>query len=1000
MPDTPPDSSDSSPSLLRRVLVWGGSILGGLLVLLLVAALLLPQLFTSEQLKGYVVPPMEEATGRTVEIDEIGLRVLWTPAVSVSGVRLANREGFGDEPAVEAGELNVEVALWPLLTGAIEPTAIELVDPVIRYEVTEEGSNFDDMMAVEDTTQADEAEGGLPVPVSNFRTTGAQIRYTDQTTGQALFLDFGARLSALPDGDAITSEGTIDIQSLRAVLPDVQADTMAVTDAQIDYNVRAALEVGTVDLSDFSVQTAPITLTTSGTVTRLNTRPAVDLTVETKEADLAKLAAFAPAASRQLSGLNPRGNVQLKTTVQGPLPGEDGNMDSLSVDGAGQLSDIGVDYEGRSLLQDLNADLALSLESAALQSIQGQLLGASLSGDVGVQNFMTEPEVDLNLETGAMNLTDLTAFVPPEQVAGYNPTGTLKLSLAAKGPIPEGADALDALSVDGSGQLAGLGVDYDGTAMVRDLEANLAFSSTSASVKSIDGKLLGKPLSGEVTVRDPMGSPRVDGRLAGAADLSQLTSLAAESEDESMDVSGNAEYDVRFAGPVDNPDAIRPNGQVQLTKVRYPYESFRHPIEIPSATVQLTGTGLKMDRFTMQTGEQEMALATTVRDLFPISKGMAEENPAMSVDFTFTSDRLDLVELYPEESDTDVYYSELFAATLSGSTVDGKSPEERAKELYDGVELPAFAVDGRVDIKTFLNDPQRIDDLGFDLKMRDQRMELRNLSGTTYGGKLAGGLTFDQSESTATSSRSNANESVLMASRERVTAPKDASAVPPSSSLDYDFRLEGAKASAFLEDWTTLGRAVNGTLDLKIGGSTPLTEGLLPVKNALAAKGNSIVANGGLADNLALAKRLVNKLGLSSLTQFDRLGGNFTIENGALKVDSWNLGKKSVNGTMSGTLGLGGSVDLDLRTNLPLSMIKNSKIGGLVGGNAVGSLLQKLTGSGKGEKTIPVKIGIGGTMTDPTVEVLDKSAIKSSLQDMAKKEGLNRVRNLFDGGGK
>ena len=133
MTHSSPDADDaSSSSLLRRVLVWGGSIAGGLLVLLLVVALLLPQLFTSEQLKGYVVPPMEEATGRTVEIDEIGLRVLWTPALSVSGFRLANREGYGPEPAVEAGELNVEVALFPLFTGAIEPTAIELVDPVIR----------------------------------------------------------------------------------------------------------------------------------------------------------------------------------------------------------------------------------------------------------------------------------------------------------------------------------------------------------------------------------------------------------------------------------------------------------------------------------------------------------------------------------------------------------------------------------------------------------------------------------------------------------------------------------------------------------------------------------------------------------------------------------------------------------------------------------------------------------------------------------------------------
>lgn len=38
-------------------------------------------------------------------------------------------------------------------------------------------------------------------------------------------------------------------------------------------------------------------------------------------------------------------------------------------------------------------------------------------------------------------------------------------------------------------------------------------------------------------------------------------------------------------------------------------------------------------------------------------------------------------------------------------------------------------------------------------------------------------------------------------------------------------------------------------------------------------------------------------------------------------------------------------------------------------------------------------------MSDPTVEVLDKEDIRSRLQDMAKEEGLNRIRNLFDGGG-
>jgi hypothetical protein len=977
-------------------MVWGGSIVGGLAVLLLAAALLLPRLFTSEQLKSYVVPPLEEATGRTVEIDEIGLRVLWTPAVSVSGFRLANREGFGAEPAVEARQLNVQVALWPLLAASIEPTAVELMDPVIRYEVAEDGStNYDDLLAAEDTTAAEEG-GGFALPVSDFRMTGAQVRYQDRSTGQSLALDFKGRLNAFPQADgALTSAGTIDVQSLRALLPDVRPDPLTVTDAQIDYDVRAALSEGRVDVSDLTLQTAPITMTVTGAITGLSTRPAVDLSIETTEADLARLASFAPAAA--IEGLNPRGTLQLTTTVSGPLPSDDIPLDRLSVDGTGRLSGIGVDYDGRSLLQDLNADLALSLESASLQSIQGQLLGASLSGNVGLTQLMTDPRVDLSLKTGAMNLADLAAFVPPEQGEDYNPTGTLRLAMDVQGPVPEGADGLDALSVDGSGQLASLEVDYDGTALVRNLGADLAFSATTASLRAIDGQLLGKPLTGEVTIQDPMGSPRVDGKLAGAADLARLASLTAESDEEATELAGNAEYDVRFAGPVDNLDAIRPTGRVRLTKVRYPYESFRHPVEVPDATVQLTGTGVQMDRSTINTGEQSVQLRATVRNLFPISKGLAEENPAMAVDFALTSNRLDLAKLYPEESGTDINYSELFAATLSGSTVDGRSPEALAEKLYGGVALPAVPVEGRVDIKTFLNDPQRVDDLAFDLQMRDRRLMVRNLTGTTYDGQLAGSITFDQRGSGATSARPSGAGSVLMAARAPGVAPR-----PPSSTLNYDVQLEGAQAGAFLEDWTTLGRVVNGTLDLTMGGETPLTEGLLPVANLLTARGNSVVANGGLSLDLGITKRVVNKLGLngSSFANFKRFGGSFTIEEGTLKMGEWTLGGPGPQTQLSGALGLGGSVDLNMRMAVPLSTIQNSRIGRLVGlGERGGTLLKKLTGAGNDDETIPVRVSIGGTIRDPTVEIVDTDAVKSSLQQMAKEEGLDRLRNLFDGEG-
>ena len=140
------ESTDSSPSRFSSVAKWTGIVVGTLVALMVAVAVVVPQLFTSEELKGYVIPPIEEATGRTVQIDGIALQILPAPAVRMTDFQMSNAEGFGEEPAVSGRAFRVDVALWPLFTGSIEPTAVELVDPVIRYQVAEDGStNFDDM---------------------------------------------------------------------------------------------------------------------------------------------------------------------------------------------------------------------------------------------------------------------------------------------------------------------------------------------------------------------------------------------------------------------------------------------------------------------------------------------------------------------------------------------------------------------------------------------------------------------------------------------------------------------------------------------------------------------------------------------------------------------------------------------------------------------------------------------------------------------------------------
>ena len=72
---------------------------------------------------------------------------------------------------------------------------------------------------------------------------------------------------------------------------------------------------------------------------------------------------------------------------------------------------------------------------------------------------------------------------------------------------------------------------------------------------------------------------------------------------------------------------------------------------------------------------------------------------ALSSTFSLAADRLDLGALYPEPDTGAVHYSDLFAAHLSGASLNGQSPESVAEGLYGGVELPAYAVEGRMDLQ-------------------------------------------------------------------------------------------------------------------------------------------------------------------------------------------------------------------------------------------------------------------------------------------------------------
>src|SRR5512143_1275869 len=112
-----------------------------LVVVLLVAAVVaIPFLIPTETVKNRIIAAVEERTGRTLVIaGPVKLSVFPRLAVQLNDVALSNAPGGRADALVRLQDLDVRVALLPLLTGAVEVDRFVLRQPVVHLEVDAAG---------------------------------------------------------------------------------------------------------------------------------------------------------------------------------------------------------------------------------------------------------------------------------------------------------------------------------------------------------------------------------------------------------------------------------------------------------------------------------------------------------------------------------------------------------------------------------------------------------------------------------------------------------------------------------------------------------------------------------------------------------------------------------------------------------------------------------------------------------------------------------------------
>ena len=136
--ETPKEEKPKKP-LWKRMLKWSLWTIGGLLVFVILALLTLP-IWVNSVVTSVANSLVPDYTGTAFKLTRVELNP-YTGKLLVSGVQLANPEGYAETNAFTLGSLSVDVEVSSLLSDTIHVRDVTVDAPFASYVLDAQGSN-------------------------------------------------------------------------------------------------------------------------------------------------------------------------------------------------------------------------------------------------------------------------------------------------------------------------------------------------------------------------------------------------------------------------------------------------------------------------------------------------------------------------------------------------------------------------------------------------------------------------------------------------------------------------------------------------------------------------------------------------------------------------------------------------------------------------------------------------------------------------------------------
>ncbi|NNE77634.1 MAG: AsmA family protein, partial [Pricia sp.] len=451
-------------------------------------------------------------------------------------------------------------------------------------------------------------------------------------------------------------------------------------------------------------------------------------------------------------------------------------------------------------------------------------------------------------------------------------------------------------------------------------------------------------------IKELMGNTKVNAHIDGKMNLANIAQAYPVPSDLNLKGILTADVTTTFdMASIEKKQYERTNttGKMSLRDFEYNSTEIRNPVKLKTTALTFNPKTVTLNELDGITGKTDFNATGTINNLL----GFMFNDEKVEGNFDLKSNTFALNDFMVEEVESD-----------SGNK--GDQSEENSTVGEEKIKIPAF-LDANINASanTVLYDNLTLTDVKGNLRIRDEKATLSNLTSSIFDGKMALNGEVSTKEDT------------------------------PTFAMKLDMNQlqigDTFKSLELFKVLAPIAQILKGRLDSDIELSGNLTDDLLP--DLLSLTGN-ILANVMTreidSENAPLLSALDSKLDFIDLTQLnlDDLKTKLSFENGLVSVKPFTINYKDI------AINVDGSHSFDKKLNYKATMEVPTKYLG----SEVNKLISQIGEDDIKNLTIPVIANIGGNYSSPTVTTDLASGVKTltnQLVEIQKQKLLNKGKD-------